>query len=79
MTCDFGESLQVCLIQVLKARVLKLCKGALNICISSRVYKRIFISTARGVFQPPPPLRVATFVRTPACDRVQAGADMALQ
>ena len=44
MTC-----LQVRHIQVFKARELKLFNVALDICISSREYKKIFISTAGGV------------------------------
>ena len=54
MTCEYyDESLQVCHIQVFKAKELKLCMVALNICIPSRVCKKEFISTAGGVFQDP--------------------------
>ena len=37
---DYGKSLQVCWVQVFKARTLKLCSVAFTICISSRVYKK---------------------------------------
>ena len=46
-------NLQVCHIQVYKIKELKLCMVGLNICISSRVFKKNIISTAGVDFRGP--------------------------